>query len=325
MSPNRRTILHVHGIVIPGNTNNPAPGGTGLGGMILNDGGVHFYAKDALSFNESGSLLTPDTSASARIAINNDSSSLSIYVGREDLQQVLFISRSKNIPKIGVGTNDPKTSFDIKEIEDTSQGAEILIRSARTAVKGAETGDSAGRIIFAFDSSSYSDVKTSGSIAIITTQATDVSAEKASGDLILKSSDSTSYEPIETLRLNTTTSIFSSSLNVKGTNFTLSHSLYTALHSVITTDAATTVSTQSTSTYKGAFFDYTLSGTAGARIGQFMVLSGSGGLTFTDTSAPAIGGDTSEPILSASFAGNLISLRVINGNGYTFKAIRRAL
>ena len=325
MASSRRTILHVHGIVVPGNTNNPSPGGGGLGGMVLDDSGVHFYAKDTLTFDASGSLLTPLASASVRLAINNDSSSLSVYVGREDLQEVLFVSRSKNIPRIGVGTSDPKTSFDIKEIEDTSTGAEILIRSARTAIKGGQAGDSAGKIIFAFDSASYSDIKTSGSIAIITTEATDVTAEKASGDLILKTSDGTTYAPIETLRLNTTTSILTSSLNVKGINLQLSHSVHTALHTVITSDARTTVSTLSTQIYAGAIFDYILTGTAGGRIGQFMVLSGSGGVTFTDTSAPAIGGDTVEPIISASAANKLLTVSVLNGAGYTFKTVRKAL
>ena len=56
-----------------------------------------------------------------------------------------------------------------------------------------------------------------------------------------------------------------------------------------------------------------------------MTLSGSGGVTFTDVSAPSIGGDTAEPSLSASFSGGTISVRITNGNGYTFKAIRRLL
>jgi hypothetical protein len=298
----------------------------GSPGMLMGDGKLSIFRSESMIFDSSGSLLSPHSSASAQFTLASDSSSLSILVGKENLQEVMFLSYSLKEPKIGIGTSQPKSIFDIKSIADNSIGTELLIRSARTELKGGNTGDAAGKIIFSIDSSSYSNLKTSGSVAIITSEVTSISSEGAAGDLILKASDTDKNEPSEVLRINNDTSIFSSSLNVKGQLLTLSSSQFAVISTTIGSDANTNVDTFSTSVYKGGFYDYTLMSSAGARIGQFMVLSGSSNLTFTDTSAPAIGGDPVEPSLSASFSGaNLISVRITNGNGYTFKAIRRLL
>lgn len=313
---NGEAVIYTDGLVV----------GPGSPGFVINDGKLSIFRSESMVFNTSGSLLSPLTSASAQFTLASDSSSLSILVGKENLQEVMFLSYSLKEPKIGIGTSQPKSIFDIKSIADNSIGTELLIRSARTELKGGNTGDAAGKIIFSIDSSSYNNLKTSGSVAIITSEVTSISSEGVTGDLILKASDTDKNEPSEVLRINNTTSIFSSSLNVKGQLLTLSSSQFAVISTTIGSDANTNVDTFSTSVYKGGFYDYTLMSSAGARIGQFMVLSGSSNLTFTDTSAPAIGGDPVEPSLSASFSGaNLISVRITNGNGYTFKAIRRLL
>lgn len=310
------TTLYQNGIVLyPGSP-----------GMLISDGKLSIFNSSSMIFDVSGGLLSPHSSASAQFTLASDSSSLSISVGKENLQEIMFLSYSAKEPKIGIGTSQPKSIFDIKSIADNSIGTELLIRSARTELKGGDTGDAAGKIIFSIDSSSYNNLKTSGSVAIITSEVTSISSEGAAGDLILKASDTDKNEPSEVLRINNTTSIFSSSLNVKGQFLTLSSSQFAVINTTISSDTNTNVDTFSTSVYKGGFYDYTLMSSAGARIGQFMVLSGSSNLTFTDTSAPAIGGDPVEPSLSASFSGaNLISVRITNGNGYTFKAIRKLL
>ena len=298
----------------------------GSPGFTMGNGNFLIYRSESMVFSDSGALLSPPSSASVQFSLASDSSSLSILVGKENLQEIMFLSYSSKEPKIGVGTSQPKSIFDIKSIADNSIGTELLIRSARTELKGGDTGDAAGKIIFSIDSSSYNNLKTSGSVAIITSEVTSISSEGAAGDLILKASNTDKNEPSEVLRINNDTSIFSSSLNVKGQLLTLSSSQFAVINATINSDADSNVNTFSTSVYKGGFYDYTLMSSAGARIGQFMVLSGSSNLTFTDTSAPAIGGDPVEPSLSASFSGpNLISVRITNGNGYTFKAIRKLL
>ena len=57
---------------------------------------------------------------------------------------ILFISASNNISRIGIGTNDPKSTIDFKSVEDSTTGTELVLRSARTSTTGAFTGDEGG-------------------------------------------------------------------------------------------------------------------------------------------------------------------------------------
>ena len=54
--------------------------------------------------------------------------------GTEDVI-ALFITSSEGRPLVGVGTDTPQTSFDVKEQLNNSTGVELLIRNARTATK----------------------------------------------------------------------------------------------------------------------------------------------------------------------------------------------
>lgn len=83
-----------------------------------------------------------------------------------------FITSSGRNPFVGVGTKDPKSSLDVKDVENTATGTRLLLTSARTEDEGAEIGDAAGTINFAIDSSSFNDVFTTGSVASISSRVT---------------------------------------------------------------------------------------------------------------------------------------------------------
>ena len=113
---------------------------------------------------------------------------------------VFFITSSGRNPLIGIGTDNPQSTFDIKDIEDSTEGSKIFIRNSRLT-KGADPNDAAGTINFVIDSGSYNDLSTSGSVASITSEVLSVTNEGAAGDLILKAASSEKNPPDEVLRL----------------------------------------------------------------------------------------------------------------------------
>jgi hypothetical protein len=117
--------------------------------------------------------------------------------------KLLTLSSSGQDPRVGIGNENPQTTLDIKEVKDDAVGAEILIRSSRTT-KGGEVNDGAGKILFVIDSGSYTDVKTSGSVAIITTEVKAINSKMVGGDLIFKVSDAELNDstPYEIMRLS---------------------------------------------------------------------------------------------------------------------------
>ena len=125
-----------------------------------------------------------------------------------------FITSSGQRPLVGVGTTDPKTSFDIKEQLDNGIGVEFLLRNSRTVIKGADPGDAAGTINFIIDSGSYNNIQTSGSIAKITSEVLNVTDEGAIGDLLFQTAQSEKEEPITTMRIGRNGSSLTSSLDV---------------------------------------------------------------------------------------------------------------
>ena len=150
-----------------------------------------FYARQ--SGSESGSLV----SSSYNINVIKDIGSLepdfvnnriefiipSQSAGGANDVKALTISASGINPRVGIGTNDPKGVFDFKDVGDTTTGAELLLRSARSSV-GAQVGDEGGTINFIIDSSSFIDIKNSGSIAKIKTKVTGITPQGALGKLI---------------------------------------------------------------------------------------------------------------------------------------------
>ena len=102
---------------------------------------------------------------------------------------------------VGIGTDSPQSTFDIKEVKDDAQGSKFFLRSARLT-KGADPNDAAGTIQFIVDSGSYNDLTTSGSIASITTEVLSVTDEGAAGNLILKVATSEKIAPEEVFQLS---------------------------------------------------------------------------------------------------------------------------
>ena len=169
---------------------------TGEGGktgiLFTSNPNIYFFNTDS-SASISGSLLAE--SASAQIKFDTGSSALKFLAGstKEDLKEVMFISKSGDNPKIGIGTTTPKATFDIKEVEDANTGTRFLLKSARTSIEGAQVGDSAGSINFAIDSASFNDIFTSGSVASIDSivksiEDTGDGVPNVAGNLIIKSS-----------------------------------------------------------------------------------------------------------------------------------------
>ena len=99
----------------------------------------------------------------------------------------LFITSSGKNPFIGIGTQDPRSTLDIKDVKDSKLGTKFLLQSARSSSLGAQVGDSAGSIFFSIDSGSYNDPFTTGSITALKTIVTNLSTT-GSGQSSLNSS-----------------------------------------------------------------------------------------------------------------------------------------
>lgn len=160
--------------------------------------GIYFFERGSTTADTSGSIN--HNSASARLVFDTSSQAIQFQAGSTDIDlvQVMHISHSGDNPSIGIGTNTPKAALDIEEIEDSTTGTRILLKSARTSL-GAQVGDAAGSIIFAIDSGSFNDIFSTGSVAEISTivkgTQTGDNTDNMSGNLIFKSSP----EYIETL------------------------------------------------------------------------------------------------------------------------------
>ena len=160
------------------------------------------------SFNATGSSLNDlaDSSGSIIIGYSPISSSLQFRIPSESAkvsQDIipLFISSSGINPRVGIGTTSPLTAFDFKDVEETTTGTELLLRSSRTG-SGAQIGDSAGKINFAIDSASFINIKTTGSIAVIETKVDAVDGTGVTGEFIIGVSNTKSEGPIDRFRIN---------------------------------------------------------------------------------------------------------------------------
>jgi len=145
-----------------------------------NKGDIAFFPTGTLT-----SSFTPEeidyaqrSTASFVIAHDTASKALQFIIPSESAGQpndvigFHFTSSGAN-PRVGIGTTTPLTVFDFKDVEDSSAGTELLLRSSRTT-EGAQAGDSAGIITFAIDSASFNNLKISGSIATIEAVVADV-------------------------------------------------------------------------------------------------------------------------------------------------------
>jgi hypothetical protein len=185
-------------------------------GIYMTPSAFYFINTDA-SASVSGGL--EPQSASAQIRFNTASNSIQFLAGstNETLKEVLFISRSGDNPRIGIGTNNPLRAFDFKEIRDDNRGGELLIRGSRTT-KGAEVADEAGRINFAIDSSSYNNIETSGSTAEIVALVDEIDTSGVKGSLSFRVSTIKGEAPVEKLRITPTQIQATGSFVISGSN-----------------------------------------------------------------------------------------------------------
>jgi len=303
----------------------------GSPGMTMGEGGFRLFASESMVFDISGSLLTPKESASIEFTLADDSNDPALMIKVRDENSgkqipALYVSQSGGRPLIGVGTTTPRSAFDVRDIKDDGSGTEFVFQTTRTS-QGGQIGDKAGTINFTVDSGSYADYKTSGSIALIESEVTGIDATGVKGDLIFKSSNNTKLAPTEVLRINSSTSTFKSALKTEQSLTIGSNSvLITNIEDTPSGDTLQTIDLFSLGTYDGAVYDYTLvdSGNGYMRIGQFMVISDGSTVSYTDTSTRAIGGDISEPVLSATYSGG-VAVQITNGGGYVFKSLRKLI
>lgn len=178
-----------------------------------NKGDIAFFPTGTLT-----SSFTPEeidnaqrTTASFVITSNTSSKALQFIIPSESAGQpndvigFHFTSSGANA-RVGIGTNNPLTVFDFKDVEDSSIGTELLLRSSRTT-EGAQVGDSAGLITFAIDSASFENLKVSGSIATIEAVVSDVDVTGVTGDLILSTANVKSENPIQRIKIGVATEI----------------------------------------------------------------------------------------------------------------------
>jgi hypothetical protein len=276
-----------------------------------------------IEFNNSGSA--------GELTFHTNSPENSGSVG--DPVLTLFATGSNNEPRVGIGfsgSEKPIKAFEIKTKSNTVEGSEILIRSSRNT-EGAVIGDLAGAIRFTIDSASYGDITTSGSVALIDAITTKVSEEGVQGDLsfgIASVRDTDAPTEILRLRENDGAPKVTITGSLEITDDIVTPTIETITIPSISGDGAASVDTfafGSGNDYRGAIYDYNLYSTlSGSRTGQFMVSGHGTSLIYTDTSTKHLV-DSVIPEISASISGGTITVWVINGNQYTFKAFVKKL
>jgi hypothetical protein len=151
-------------------------------GIQITTNNISFFNNDASS-SLSGSFFP--SSASAQIKFDTGSSSIRFLAGSttEELKEVLFISKSGDNPRIGVGTTNPLSTLDIRSIS-SSHPANIILRTNEDGV--IEVGEETGRIEFAIESASFlgTNFISSGSTAAMFSRVVESSALGAIGNLV---------------------------------------------------------------------------------------------------------------------------------------------
>lgn len=166
-------------ISIPGVV--PSPTSFGDDDIVINTADGKIYIKDNSStlriINQN---FDKDLPLDGNIIVNENLE----FKKSRDSDNLLFISAdTNNQPRIGIGTTDPKSTIDFKSTEDSTIGTEIILRTARSATTGALSGDEGGSINFTIDSGSFTNLKTSGSLAKIKTIVNSIGKGGAQGVL----------------------------------------------------------------------------------------------------------------------------------------------
>lgn len=125
-------------------------------GLLMGEGGYYIFDSASMVFDPiSGSLLSPMESASVKFTLGSDSSSLSLLVGKRDLREVLFISRSGNEPRVGIGLTTPQNTL---TVSGSLRAFTSITSSTLNTTQISTTGITASRIL------ANSDVILSGSV-----------------------------------------------------------------------------------------------------------------------------------------------------------------
>ena len=171
-------MSNIKKILIPGFV--PSPTSFGNNEIIINpiDGKLYIRGTDNNTLRVINQNSDKDIPLDGNILINKKIE----FKETKNSDSILFISSSGKQSRIGIGTNDPKSSIDFKTVEDSVTGTEIVLRTARTN-RGAFTGDEGGSINFIIDSGSYTNLKTEGSLAKIKTNVTEVGSGGVQGVL----------------------------------------------------------------------------------------------------------------------------------------------
>lgn len=336
-------------------TNNSSSDDSPRGGTLISSTGNIYFFKPDVSASLKG-VIQP-FSASAQIGLAQDNSiKFSIGTGTPytGSKEILFISRSGNEPRVGIGftgTDEEKatqfTAFEVKTAKDSTDGTEFFLRSSRTD-RGANVGDTAGAIYFLIDSGSYntgskSEFIQTASIASIDAVVTEVSVDGVQGHLRINTarSNTDATRALWTMGYGADPqvggnfgSITTGSLNIVRPNSSIDDMLtltnyngdYISLmyySSSFTTNALTTVDSFLTGSYTGVIYDYTLSRiSTGARIGQIMaVWDDVGRVEITEVSTRALGSG-GIPTFTSEISGtpSQFVLQIATGSGYTFKS-----
>lgn len=293
----------------------------------------NFYTTSSIASIEVNVVSSDQTGSSGELVFRVPSPEDSTSKGEPIFK--ISATGSNNEPRVGIGFSEnekPVRAFEIKTKSNTVEGSEILIRSSRNP-EGAVIGDLAGAIRFTIDSASYGDITTSGSVALIDAITTKVSEEGVQGDLslaIASTANRNNDAPVEVIRLRENNGnpkvTITGSLDV--TDDITTPTIETISTPSISGDGATSVDTfafGSGNDYRGAIYDYNLYSTlSGSRTGQFMVSGHGTSLIYTDTSTKHLV-DSVIPEISASISGGTVTVWVINGNQYTFKAFVKKL
>ena len=266
----------------------------------------------------------------------------------------LFHTGSNNEPRVGIGfesSDEIKKTFEIKSKKDSSEGTEIILEGSRTSI-GAQVGDSAGKIDFVINSSSFGDKFSSGSIVNIDSEVTDINSSGAIGQLLIGASKSSTVTPTPFWRfgygadpenIGNFGAITTGSLNIKRPStsvdeqLTLTHTDGSSIGlqyitSSVGSNSITDLddfSIHNTSIFhNGVIYDYSLwKDGVGGRTGQIMAIMSASVVEMTDVSTPHIGSGT-PPSFTAEIQGvsnNTFKLRITNGLGYMFKSFVKKL
>lgn len=182
-------------ILIPGFI--PSPTSFGSNEIIVNpiDGKLYIKGANNSTLRVINQNSDKDVPLDGNILINKKIE----FKETKTSDSILFISSSGKQSRIGIGTNDPKSSIDFKTVEDSTIGTEIVLRTARST-RGALTGDEGGSINFIIDSGSFNDLKTSGSLVKIKTIVNEVGVGGAQGLLAFTLSKGAGSEGIDAFK-----------------------------------------------------------------------------------------------------------------------------